>query len=457
MNAPVISPQESYLSVTRHITGVVLRRPSWGWLIGFAMALGLFGALGMSLFWLFYKGVGIWGINMPVAWGTAIINYVWWIEIAQGGTFISAVLLLLHQKWRTSVNRFTEAVTLFAIACAGLFPILHLGRPQYAFFLAPYPNTLGMWPQFLSPLVWDFFAVSVYSTISILFWYLGMVPDLATLRDSTEVRWRRRLYAIACFGWRNSARHWHHYETTSRVIAALAAPLVFSVHSIVSWDFAYTLLPGWHSTIFPPFFVAGAIFSGFAMTLTLLVPIRAIYGLGGLITDNHLENLAKMLLTTGTCVLFGHASEYFMAWYSGDLYERYQTTQQWLGTYASSFYISMVCTALAIQPLWVARVRRSPFWLFVISVLVNVGMWAERFLNIVNSLHRDYLTSSWGVYHTTFWDWSTFLGTVGLFLTMLFLFLRLLPIVSMSEVRGLIHGESHSRPQPLPTSPTVSP
>ena len=439
----VISPQETYGSVTRLVTGVVLKRPrSWGWWLGFMMSLGLLSVLGLSLFWLFYQGVGIWGINMPVAWGVAILNYVWWIEIAQGGTFISAVLLLFHQRWRTSVNRFTEAMTIFALACAGLFPLLHLGRPQYAFFLAPYPNTLGMWPQFISPLVWDFFAVSIYSTISVLFWYLGMIPDLATLRDSTDRVWLRRLYGVACFGWRNSATHWHHYETTYKVIAALAAPLVISVHSIVGLDFAYTILPGWHSTIFPPFFVAGAIFSGFAMVLTLIVPIRAVYGLKGLITANHIENMAKLLLLMGMCVLFGHLSEYFMAWYSGDLYERYQTVEQVLGHYSWAFYTSMVCTALAIQPLWLTAVRRNPPLLFVISILVNVGMWAERFLNIVGSLHRDYLTSSWGNYRPTLWDWSTYLGTFGLFFTLLFLFLRFLPIVSMSEVRGLIHEQN---------------
>ena len=439
--APVISPHETYGTVTRHVTDTVLGKHGWGWWIGFTMALGLLGVLGASLFWLFYKGVGIWGINMPVAWGTAIINYVWWIEIAQGGTFISAVLLLFHQKWRSSVNRFTEAMTLFALACAGLFPLLHLGRPQYAFFLAPYPNTLGMWPQFVSPLVWDFFAVSIYGTISVLFWLLGMIPDLATLRDTTDNPWLRRLYGVACFGWRNSAKGWHHYETTTKVIAALCAPLVISVHSIVGLDFAYTVVPGWHSTIFPPFFVVGAIFSGFGMVLTLIVPIRWLYGLGHLITANHLNNMAKLLLFMGMCVLFGHLSEYFMAWYSGDLYEQYEKTQEVLGTYSSAFYISMACTALAIQPLWLGAVRRSPFLLFVISILVNVGMWAERFLNIVGSLHHDYLTSSWGDYHTTLWDWATFIGTFGLFLTLLFLFLRLMPIVSMSEVRGLIHQE----------------
>ena len=291
------------------------------------------------MFWLFYKGVGIWGINMPVAWGTAIINYVWWIEIAQGGTFISAVLLLFHQKWRNSVNRFTEAMTLFALACAGLFPLLHLGRPQYAFFLAPYPNTLGMWPQFVSPLVWDFFAVSIYGTISVLFWYLGMIPDLATMRDSTDNKWLRRIYAVACFGWRNSANHWHHYETTTRVIAALCAPLVISVHSIVGLDFAYTIVPGWHSTIFPPFFVVGAIFSGFGMVLTLILPIRWIYGLQHLITENHVNNIAKLLLAMGMFVLFGHLQRIL----HGVVQRRPlraipDDTQQVLGMYSSAFY-----------------------------------------------------------------------------------------------------------------------
>jgi Ni/Fe-hydrogenase subunit HybB-like protein len=441
--APVISPHETYLSITRKVTGIVLPKTrGWGWIIGFTMALGLLGILGISLVWLFYKGVGIWGINIPVGWGTAIINYVWWIEIAQGGTFISAVLLLFHQEWRTSVNRFTEAMTIFALACAGLFPLLHLGRPQFAFFLAPYPNTLGMWPQFISPLVWDFFAVSVYGTVSVLFFYLGMIPDLATLRDSTDSRWLRPLYGIMCFGWRNSARHWHHYETTYRVIAALAAPLVVSVHSIVGLDFSYTIVPGWHSTISPPFFVVGAIFSGFGMVLTLIIPIRVIYGLQGVITMNHINNMAKLLLTMGMFVLFGHLSEYFMAWYGGDIYEQYGTVDEALGSYATAFYISMGCTALAIQPLWFSLVRRQPIVLFFISILVNIGMWAERFLNIVSSLHRDYMPSSWGIYHTTIWDWSIYVGTFGLFLTLLFLFLRFLPLVSMNEVRGLIHDKS---------------
>ena len=445
MNAPVISPAETYESVTSHISGIVLGRGRrWGWLLGFAVAFGLFSVLMASLFWLFFRGVGIWGINMPVAWGFAILNYVWWIEIAQGGTFISAVLLLFHQQWRTSVNRFTEAMTIFALSCAGLFPLLHLGRPQYAYFLIPYPNTLALWPQFTSPLVWDFFALTVYASVSILFWYIGLLPDLATLRDRTDGKYLRRLYAILALGWRNSARHWHQYEVTYKVFAALAAPLVISVHSIVGLDFAFTVLPGWHSTIFPPFFVAGAIFSGFGMVLTLIIPVRAVYRLQGMITANHLDQMAKLLLTMGMFVIFGHGSEYFMAWYGGDIYEKYASMQEVLGAYADAFWISLICNSVLIQFLWFKRVRHSPLALFCIATAVNVGMWAERYLNIVSSLHRDFLPSSWGMYHGTFWDWSTYIGTIGLFLTLLFLFVRFVPIVSMSEVRGLIYKKGNA-------------
>ncbi|HEY1770780.1 MAG TPA: NrfD/PsrC family molybdoenzyme membrane anchor subunit [Chthoniobacterales bacterium] len=436
----VISPEETYDSVNERISAIVFKRQrSWGWLIGFALAFLLLSVLVGSLFWLFFRGVGIWGINIPVAWGFAIINYVWWIEIAQGGTFISAVLLLFHQQWRTSVNRFTEAVTLFALACAGLFPVLHLGRPQYAFYLMPYPNTLGLWPQFISPLVWDFFAVVTYGSVSILFWYMGLVPDLATLRDRTDRKYLRRLYSIMSFGWRNSARHWNHYETTYKVIAALAAPLVISVHSIVGLDFAYTIVPGWHSTIFPPFFVVGAIFSGFAMVLTLVIPVRAIYRLHNVITDNHLRNMAKMLLAMGMFVLFGHFSELFMAWFSGDIYDQYHATHEALGTYAPVFWITFVCNIVLIQLLWFKYVRHSPVILFLVAGAVNVGMWTERYLNVVGSLHRDYLPSSWAIYHGSFWDWSTFIGSMGLFLTLLFLFVRFLPLVSISEVRRLVY------------------
>jgi Ni/Fe-hydrogenase subunit HybB-like protein len=443
MNPPVVVPSETYRDINAKISDDVLKRPKhWGWLFGFLGAFGLLSVLMASLFWLFFRGVGIWGINVPVAWGFAIINYVWWIEIAQGGTFISAVLLLFHQPWRTSVNRMTESVTLFALACAGLFPLLHLGRPQYAFFLVPYPNTLGLWPQFVSPLIWDVFAVMIYGSISIVLWYLGMVPDLATLRDRARPKYLRRFYAIFCFGWRNSARHWRHYETTYKVIAALAAPLVVSVHSIVGLDFTYTIVPGWHSTIFPPAFVVGAIFAGFAMVLTLVIPIRALYKLRDVITAKHLDNMAKMLLTMGMFVFFAKLSDFFMAWYSGDLYEQYHAADEITGSYRAAFWIATACNAVFIQFLWLEAVRRSPVALFCIAFLVNIGMWAERYLNIVGSLHRDYLPSSWGVFHGTFWDWSTYVGTIGLFLTLLFLFLRFLPIVSMSEMRGLIHEEN---------------
>ena len=443
MNTPIVAPGETYRDVNAKISDDVLKRPKhWGWLFGFLCAFGLLSVLMASLFWLFFRGVGIWGINVPVSWAFAIINYVWWIEIAQGGTFISAVLLLFHQAWRTSVNRMTESVTLFALVCAGLFPLLHLGRPQYAFFLVPYPNTLGLWPQFVSPLIWDVFAVMIYGSISIVIWYLGVVPDLATLRDRARPKYLRRFYSIFCFGWRNSARHWHHYETTYKVIAALAAPLVVSVHSIVGLDFTYTIVPGWHSTIFPPAFVVGAIFAGFAMVLTLVVPVRALYKLHDVITAKHLDNMGKMLLTMGMFVFFAKLSDFFMAWYSGDLYEQYHAVDEITGSYRAAFAISTACNALFIQFLWLKSVRRSPVALFCIAFLVNIGMWVVRYLNIVGSLHRDYLPSSWGIFRATFWDWSTYVGTIGLFLTLLFLFLRFLPIVSMSEMRRLIHEEN---------------
>ena len=396
--AAVISPRETYGSITRHITDTVLKPTGWGWWIGFVMAGGLASVLGVSLFWLFYKGVGIWGINMPVAWGTAIINYVWWIEIAQGGTFISAVLLLLHQKWRNSVNRFTEAMTLFALACAGLFPLLHLGRPQYAFFLAPYPNTLAMWPQFVSPLVWDFFAVSIYATVSVLFWYVGMIPDLATLRDTTTNLWLRRLYSVASLGWRNSAAHWHQYETASKIIAALCAPLVISVHSIVGLDFAYTILPGWHSTIFTPFFVVGAIFSGLRHGADAHRADPLALPLGERHHDEPPQQHGQAAPAHGH-VRALRSSERILY----GLVQRRSFTRstrrptRCIGIYAPAFYISMGCTVRwPSSPSGSARSAAVPFGLFVISVLVNVGMWAERYLNIVGSLHRDFLTSSWG-------------------------------------------------------------
>ena len=435
----IVDPHASLASVTRTVSDPVFHPPRPRlWLAGFALAftvtMCLLGAIG----WLFIRGVGIWGINMPIAWGFAIVNFVWWIGIGHAGTFISAILLLLHQTWRTSINRFTEAMTLFAVACAGLFPLLHLGRPIYFYWLLPYPDTMGLWPQFRSPLVWDVFAVTTYATVSLVYWYVGLLPDLATMRDRSSSSWGRRAYGFLSLGWRGDGRHWAHHRKLYLILAGLATPLVVSVHSIVGLDFAVAILPGWHSTIFPPYFVGGAIFSGFAMVLTLVIPLRILFRLQGLITLRHLELMAMVVLATGWIVTYGYFSEFFTAWWSGDEFERFVNANRALGPYAPCFWAMMVCNVLVPQLFWSRRLRRSPPVLFAAALAVNLGMWLERFVIVVTSLHRDYLPSSWGMYIPTFWDWSTFIGTIGLFLALLFLFVRLLPAISMSEMRELV-------------------
>ena len=446
---PLVRPGTTIASINDDISRIPLALPArrfwWaGFVTAFVGVMALLGAIG----WLFVRGVGIWGINIPVAWGFAITNFVWWIGIGHAGTFISAILLLLHQHWRTSINRFTEAMTLFAVACAALFPLLHLGRPQYFYWLLPYPDTMGLWPQFRSPLVWDVFAVSTYALVSLLFWYVGLLPDLATLRDRTAqrclggganaaARVRHFVYALLALGWRGDARHWRHYEKLYVLLAGLATPLVVSVHSIVGMDFAIAIVPGWHSTIFPPYFVGGAIFSGFAMVLTLVIPLRAVYRLHAYITDRHLELMAKVLLATGWIVTYGYFSEFFTAWLSNDRFERFMAVNRMVGPYATAFWGLIACNVLAPQILWWRRCRRSPVVLFAVALVVNVGMWLERFVIVVTSLHRDFLPSSWGMYHGTVWDWATFAGTVGLFLALLFLFLRFLPAISMTEMRRM--------------------
>lgn len=430
---------ETLVSVTETVASVPLKHPSprfwWtGFLVGF---VGLM-ALMMSIGWLFFRGVGVWGINMPVAWGFAIVSFVWWIGIGHAGTFISAILLLLHQRWRTSISRFTEAMTLFAVACAGIYPILHLGRPQFLYWLLPYPDTMGLWPQFRSPLIWDVFAVSTYATVSLLFWYVGLLPDLATMRDRATSLAKKRIYGLMSFGWRGDGQHWAHYERLYLTLAGLAAPLVVSVHSIVGLDFAVANLPGWHSTIFPPYFVAGAIFSGFAMVLTLTIPVRKFYALKAYITDRHLELMAKVLMAMGWLVIYGYFAEFFEAWRAGDIFDRFMSVNRAVGPYAFWFWVLMACNVLSPQILWFRSMRQNTVVLFVVSLLVNVGMWLERFIIVVTSLHRDYLPSSWGMYVPTFWDWSTLLGSGGLFLALLFIFLRFLPAISMSEMRSLV-------------------
>jgi molybdopterin-containing oxidoreductase family membrane subunit len=388
---------------------------------------------------LLFTGVAIWGNNQPVGWAFDIINFVWWIGIGHAGTLISAILLLFRQSWRTSINRFAEAMTLFAVACAAMYPLFHTGRPWLAaYWLLPYPNTMNMWPQFRSPLIWDVFAVSTYGTVSLLFWYCGLIPDLATLRDRAQNKAARFLYGMFSLGWRGSAKHWYRYETAYLLLAGLSTPLVLSVHSVVSFDFAVGILPGWHATIFPPYFVAGAIYAGFAMVLTLAIPLRAMFSLHDFITDRHLENMAKVMLLTGLIVVYGYAMEAFFAWYSANQFETYMIRNRMTGPYAWSYWMLILCNGLVPQLMWVKRFRTNTAILFIVSLVVGVGMWLERFVIIVTSLHRDFLPSSWDMYYPTRWDFATFFGTIGLFVTLMFLFVRVLPMISIFEMRTLL-------------------
>ncbi len=436
---PVLAPGQTFDSVTDTITDIVLKRPiGLGWLAGLAVGMGLLGILGMAVTYLFLRGVGIWGIEVPVAWGFAIINFVWWIGIGHAGTLISAILLLFKQTWRNSINRFAEAMTLFAVACAGMFPLLHMGRPWLGYWMFPYPNTMGVWPQFRSPLVWDVFAVSTYATISAVFWFVGLVPDFATMREEATHPLAKKIYGMLSLGWRGSARHWTRYEALYILLAGISTPLVLSVHTVVSFDFAIAIVPGWHTTIFPPYFVAGAIYSGFAMVLVLAIPIRKYYGLEGMITMRHLQNSAKIMLATGLIVGYGYFFETFIALYSGSTYERFMIHNRWFGPYAGAYWSLILLNILIPQILWWPKIRSSTTWLFGISLVVLVGMWLERFVIIVTSLHRDYLPSSWGHYVPTRWDWATYAGTIGLFTAAIFIFIRIAPAISIFEIRMLL-------------------
>ncbi len=442
-NFSVMGKGLSYGSVTDKISSIALAgKTPKGWFVGFGIAFALAMLLLYSIIYLVVKGTGIWGVNIPVGWGFAIINFVWWIGIGHAGTLISAILLLLRQDWRTSINRFAEAMTLFAVACAGIYPILHVGRPWLAFWLLPYPNTMGLWPQFRSPLLWDVFAVSTYATVSLLFWYVGLVPDLATLRDRAKKKASKALYGLFALGWRGSAVHWKRYTTAYLLLAGLATPLVVSVHTIVGFDFAVSVIPGWHATIFPPYFVAGAVYSGFAMVLTLMIPLRKIYGLQDFITMRHLNNMGKVMLAMGLIVGYGYLMEVFFAWYSGSTYEEYMIFNRMTGPYAIAYWALILCNILIPQMLWLRRFRTHTVIIWIISIIINIGMWLERYIIVVTSLHRDYLPSSWDMFHPTFWDWSMYIGTIGLFLTLLFLFLRFLPVISVFEMRELVHHEA---------------
>jgi molybdopterin-containing oxidoreductase family membrane subunit len=435
----LLEPGHTLGTVTDKISSIVLSRGTTkGWLFGFAVSFSLMMLLLVAVSYLLVTGVGIWGINIPIGWGFAIVNFVWWIGIGHAGTLISAILLLLRQRWRTSINRFAEAMTLFAVACAGLFPLLHMGRPWLFYWMGPLPNPMWLWPQFRSPLVWDVFAVSTYATVSLLFWFVGLIPDLATLRDRAKNRTAQVIYGILAMGWRGSAVHWHRYETASLLLAGLATPLVVSVHTVVSFDFSVGQLAGWHTTIFPPYFVAGAIYSGFAMVMTLAIPIRKFYNLEDFITMRHLGNMAKVMLATGLIVAYGYMMETFMAFYSGNQFDRFLIINRMTGPYKWVYWSLIACNIVIPQLLWSPRVRASIPMLFVISLIVNVGMWLERFVIVVISLHRDFLPSSWGMYYPTRWDWATYVGTIGLFLSLLFLFLRFLPVISIYEMRALV-------------------
>ena len=441
-DVPVIGPGYDYATVTDKISAIVLkRRTPPGWWLGFAIAFVLAIGLLVAVTWLLVTGVGIWGNNVPVAWAWDITNFVWWVGIGHAGTLISAILLLFRQKWRTSINRFAEAMTLFAVACAGLFPLLHTGRPWLDYWLIPYPNNQGLWPNFRGPLAWDVFAITTYATTSLLFWYVGLIPDFATLRDRAKSPLFQKIYAFLAMGWRGSAKHWHRYERAYLLLAALATPLVVSVHSVVSLDFAVSVLPGWHATIFPPYFVAGAIYSGFAMVATLAIPLRKFYHLEDFFTMRHLDNMGKIMIATGLIVVYSYFVEGFTAWYSGNPNEEFMILNRLTGPYWPLYTLLLICNGVPPFLLWFRKIRLNVWILFVLSLVINVGMWLERFIIIVTSLHRSFLPATWGMFYPTVWDVMTYVGTLGLFFSLLFLFLRFVPAISIFEMRELVSKE----------------
>ncbi len=442
VDPPLVTGGLGYREITDLVSAHTERKTPLGWWLAFGVANLLLGLLGLSLAYQIWNGVGVWGNNIPVGWGWPIVNFVWWVGIGHAGTLISAVLFLFRQKWRTSINRTAEAMTIFAVMCALVFPTFHVGRVWAVYWLLPIPNQMEMWPQFRSPLLWDVFAVSSYFIVSLTFWYVGLVPDIATIRDRAAQQgkiWKARLLGVLSMGWTGANRHWRNYEKAYMILAGLATPLVLSVHSVVSFDFAVSIIPGWHTTIFPPYFVAGAIFSGFAMVVTLMVVVRKIYNLKDLITLDHLEKMNIVILLTGTIVGFAYITEFFVAWYSGVEYEQYQFFGvRMSGPYAWAYWTMMFCNLIAPQLFWFKKIRRSIGWMFALSIVVNIGMWFERFVITVTSLHRDFIPSSWGYYQPTLIDVTTYLGTFGLFFTLFLLFLRFVPMVAMAEVKAIL-------------------
>ena len=440
--APLTVGPVDYASVTETVCRAA-ERPGAppAWYAALLVSASLTGIFFLAIGYLIVTGVGVWGNNSPVFWGFPIVNFVFWIGIGHAGTLISAILFLFRQKWRTSINRFAEAMTIFAVACAGIFPGIHIGRVWLAYWLAPYPNQMSIWPNFRSPLLWDVFAVGTYATVSLLFWYLGMIPDLATLRDRATTKLRQIAYGVFALGWRGSARQWHVYERAYLLLAALATPLVISVHSVVSFDFAVSQVPGWHTTIFPPYFVAGAIFSGFAMVVTLMVPARAFFGLKTLVTLRHLENMNKIILATSCMVGYAYAIEFFIAWYGGNPYEQFAFVNRALGPLGWAYWIMVTCNVVVPHVFWFKKCRTTPWIMMIVALLVNVGMWFERFVIIVGSLGRDFLPSSWHQFKPTSIDLLMLAGSFGLFFTLFLLFCRYLPMVAMAEVKQILPYE----------------
>ena len=443
------SGDNAFSKITHNVWRVAdAPRPPRAWYIAFAFSLTVMTMFFGSIGWAAWTGIGVWGNMMPVAWAFPIVNFVFWIGIGHAGTLISAILFLLRQNWRTSINRFAEAMTIFAVVCAAIFPGVHIGRPWMPYYMFPIPNQMGMWPQFRSPLEWDVFAVSTYATTSILFWFMGMIPDFATFRDRAKSPIQRFAYGMVAMGWRGSSRQWHRYERAYLILAAIATPLVLSVHSVVSFDFATAQLPGWHATIFPPYFVAGAIFGGFAMVVVLAVPARQFFGLKRIITIDHLELMNKIMIATGLLVGYAYGMEFFIAWYSGSKYEGFTFINRAFGPYAWAYWTMITCNVISPQLFWFRKIRRNPWWTLAIGMVINVGMWFERFVIICTSLTRDFLPSSWGYYIPTPIDFMTLGGSFGLFFTLFLLFCRYLPMVAISEVKAfhpsvLAHLESH--------------
>lgn len=436
--APLVTHDRTYEEITADIMDTLETGPSKAWWICFAIALTFLTIGFATIGYQVATGIGTWGLNKTIGWSWDITNFVFWVGIGHAGTLISAILLLFRQKWRTSINRSAEAMTIMAVACAGIFPLIHMGRPWYAFFVAPYPNSRGsLWVNFKSPLLWDVFAISTYLTVSVVFWYVGLIPDLATMRDRTKSEIKKTVYSIMSFGWTGSHRNWHHFEVLCLILAGLATPLVLSVHTIVSMDFATSVIPGWHTTIFPPYFVAGAVFSGFAMVCTLLIITRKVMNLENYITIGHIEAMTKVILVTGMIVGLAYGTEFFIAWYSGNEYEQFCFTNRATGPYAWAYWTMISCNVLSPQFFWFKKIRRNLKAVFILSIVVNIGMWFERFVIITTSLHRDYLPSSWAMYSPTWVEIWTFIGTFGLFFTLFLLFVRFLPAIAVAEVKSI--------------------